>query len=267
MLREKRAFILIVIVSLLVISGCLNQRPTGDQQPTGSPVPPAIPTATAVPTPAPGTNVEILNVPATAAPGKAFAAVWRVNSPDERNIQHTAVHYGPQPESEPLTLTSYPNLTPVQSGTIPANFTTFIIINSTGNMYFRAHAIIEGVNYWSSEKIIVVSSLPTITVTAIPNRVVENTNYSIRWNVSGGTAGDISKTDLIWDFKKGNASVSDYSRYTPSMTGRTPMEFSQTLRAPQSGTIYFRVHAVVDGIEIFSDEKQIIIYPEYTSGY
>jgi len=112
-----------------------------------------------------------------------------------------------------------------------------------------------------------VSAPATITITSIPARPVENSNYTIKWQVSGGTAGDISKTELLWDFKKGNATVTDYSQSTPSMTGKAPMEFSQTLKAGPSSTIYFRAHAIVDGIEIFSDEKQMTIYPEYGEGY
>src|SRR5450756_3089509 len=74
-----------------------------------------------------------------------------------------------------------------------------IIINSTGITYFRAHAIIDGVNYWSLEKILTVSAPPIIIVTSIPGRPIENSNYTIKWQVSGGLAGDVSKTELLWD--------------------------------------------------------------------
>jgi len=83
--------------------------------------------------------------------------------------------------------------------------------------------------------------------------------------VSGGMAGNIDKTEIVWDFNKGNAT--DYSHNTTSMTGKTPMEFTGKLKIPNTSTIYFRAHAIVDGKEIFSDESQITIYPEYTSGY
>jgi hypothetical protein len=259
MIRGKITFIFIIILSLSIISGCVDQQPTG--------TPTVIPTATVVPTQRPGTSVEILDAPGSAIPGKSFDVIWRVNSPDEKTIPHTAVHYGPQSEAEPLTLTSYPNLTPPQNGMIPANFSAKIIINSTGITYFRAHAIIDGVNYWSPEKNITVFAPAVIIVTSIPGRPVENSNYTIKWQVSGGIAGDVSKTELLWDFKKGNATVTDYSQSTLPMTGKTPMEFSQTLKAGPSSTIYFRAHAIVDGIEIFSDEKQITIYPEHETGY
>ncbi|MDL5503259.1 MAG: hypothetical protein QSU88_08585, partial [Candidatus Methanoperedens sp.] len=73
---------------------------------------------------------------------------------------------------------------------------------------------------------ITASAPAIITITSIPGRPVENSSYTIKWQVSGGTAGDISKTELLWDFKKGNATVNDYSQSTPSMTGKTPMEFN-----------------------------------------
>ena len=168
MIRGKIAYIaFIAIVSSLILSGCVSQEPTGTPAPTVVPttIPTVIPTATPVPTQEPGTNVEVLNAPATAVAGKSFDVVWRVNSPSVKTIPHTAVHYGPVSKSEPLTLTSYPTLTQVQNGTIPANFTAKIIINTTGTIFFRAHAIVDGVQYWSSERTISVSGSPTVTMT------------------------------------------------------------------------------------------------------
>lgn len=168
MIRGKIVYIaFIAIVSSLIISGCVSQQPTGTPAPTVVPTttPTAIPTATPVPVPTqqPGTSVEILNAPATAVAGKSFDVIWRVNSLSVKTIPHTAVHYGPESKSEPLTLTSYPSLTQVQNGTIPANFSAKIIINATGITYFRAHAIVDGVNYWSQERTINISGSPTAT--------------------------------------------------------------------------------------------------------
>ncbi|MCZ7392258.1 MAG: hypothetical protein O8C56_02870, partial [Candidatus Methanoperedens sp.] len=60
-----------------------------------------------MPTPTPpitGYTVEFLSAPATAVSGQSFMVSWRVNSPVQENINHTAVHYGPDSKSEPLTL-------------------------------------------------------------------------------------------------------------------------------------------------------------------
>jgi len=170
MIRGKIVYIaFIAIVSSLILSGCVSQEPTGTPAPTVVPttIPTAIPTATPVPTQEPGTSVEVLNAPATAVAGKSFDVVWRVNSPSVKTIPHTAVHYGPQAQVEPLSLSSYPSLTPVQNGTIPANFSVRITINSTGITYFRAHAIVDGVQYWSPERTITISGSSIATATPV----------------------------------------------------------------------------------------------------
>ncbi len=169
---------LIAIVSLLIFSGCVSKEPQGTPVPTAIPtaVPTkAIPTATPSPTQQPGISVEVLNAPENATAGKSFDIIWRVNSLSERSINHTAIHYGPESKSEPLTLVSYPILTTPQNGKIPANFSDKITINTTGVTYFRAHAIVDGLNYWSSEKIISIKG--TSTATAIPTPTKTSSGY------------------------------------------------------------------------------------------
>ncbi|MFA4934600.1 MAG: hypothetical protein WC568_02065 [Candidatus Methanoperedens sp.] len=163
MIRKRIVFWIaaIAIVSLL-ISGCVSE-------PTGTPTPVATPTATPIPaTPTPGASVEVLNAPATAAAGQGFVVSWRVNNPTQVNIPHTAVHYGQESKSEPLTLKSYPSLTTPKNGTIPAEFSASITINATGITYFRAHAIIDGNNYWSSEMMVTITAPSNITTKVTP---------------------------------------------------------------------------------------------------
>lgn len=157
MLRGRKICYIVIVaaVASMIISGCVSKPPeiTPTVSPTISPV------VTPTPTPIPkGVSVEVLKAPDTAAAGQSFEVVWRVNSPSQKQIPHTAVHYGSESKSEPLTLTSYPALTKVQNGTIPANFSAMIVINSTGTTYFRAHAIVDGVSFWSEEKTITISS-------------------------------------------------------------------------------------------------------------
>ncbi len=156
-------YAVISVVLALVVSGCVSTPP-----PAGTPTATPVSTTPAVTTPAPGTNVEVLNAPANATVGKSFSISWRVNSPLEKNITHTAVHYGPESKSEPLTLQSYPSLTTPQGGKIPADFSANITTNIPGVIYFRAHAIIDAVNYWSGEKTITVTGTSTTALTATP---------------------------------------------------------------------------------------------------
>jgi|GEM_PF-1353093 len=110
-----------------------------------------------------------------------------------------------------------------------------------------------------------IGSPAEIKITSIPKRAVEKADFAVKWEVSGGTTGNIDKTEILWDFKKGNASTTDYSHNTTSMTGKTPFEFTEKLNLPRSSTIYIRAYAIVDGTELFSDEYQITIFPEYTT--
>lgn len=247
-------------VSLLILSGCVNQQPAVTPEPTVEPT--AVPTVPPAPTQQPGISVDILNAPASALVGKSFDVIWKVNSPVQKTIPHTAIHYGPDSQGEPLTLSSYPNLTTAQTGTIPSNFSVKMILNNTGTTYFRAHAIVDGIHYWSSERTISITGSPAeIKLTSVPKRPIENTDFSIKWEVSGGMEGTIEKTQILWDFKKGNGT--NYSHNTTSFIGKTPMEFTAKMKLPTTSTIYFRAQAMVDGIEILSDENQITIYPEY----
>lgn len=253
-----RGIMYVAIVSLL-ISGCVT--PTPGVTPT--------PTPTEMPS---GLSVEVLASPSSAEAGKSFEVSWRVNSPVEKSITHTAVHYGQEAKSEPLTLQSYPSLTAPQGGKIPASFSASITINATGVTYFRAHAIIDGMHYWSGEKMITISApavpaaAPSIKVLSYPATVDGEASFTVRWEVAGGAPGDISHTAVHWGFNTGRANISDYPRLTPVQTGKTPQEFSAGIKAPASGTIYLRAHAIVDGAHVYAPEFQITINPRYTGG-
>lgn len=167
MIKGKIIFwIAVIAIVFSLVSGCVS-APKGTPAPVVTPV--MTPTATSISaTPTPGTSVKVLNAPATAGPGQGFVVSWRVNNPTQVNIPHTAVHYGPESKSEPLTLKSYPSLTKPLSGMIPAEFNTTIVINATGITYFRAHAIIDGIDYWSSEMMVTITSPSNVTTKVTP---------------------------------------------------------------------------------------------------
>ena len=105
----------------------------------------------------------------------------------------------------------------------------------------------------------------TINVTSYPASVQGDTNFTIQWQVTGGSPGTISNTSILWGFSSGGTNISDYPRSSAPQTGSTPQNFSATLTAPSGGgPIYIRAHAVVDGVDIYSPEQQIAIIPVYT---
>ena len=110
------------------------------------------------------------------------------------------------------------------------------------------------------------SAPPAIKVTSFPSSANGDTNITFRWEVSGGTPGEISNTAIIWGYKSGSANISDYSKVTVIQTGKTPQGFSAGIKTPSGGTLYFRAHAVVDGINVYSTEYQISIILQTSGG-
>jgi hypothetical protein len=110
------------------------------------------------------------------------------------------------------------------------------------------------------------ASSASIKVTSFPSSANGDTNITFRWEVSGGTPGEISNTAVIWGYKSGSANISDYSKATVIQTGKTPQGFSAGIKTPSGGTLYFRAHAVVDGINVYSTEYRISIILQTSGG-
>ena len=107
---------------------------------------------------------------------------------------------------------------------------------------------------------------PSIRVTSYPGTVNGESNFTIMWEVSGGAPGDISHTAVHWDYNSGGENISDYLRTSAIQTGKTPQQFSVEIKAPASGDIYFRAHAIVDGAHVYAPEYLITVIPRYTGG-
>jgi len=104
--------------------------------------------------------------------------------------------------------------------------------------------------------------IPTVNVTFYPVNVIEGTNFTIEFEVSGGTnRGNISHAAVHWGTNKGGADINDYGRFSKVYNGRVPQKFSVELVAPENGIIYFRAHALIDGEDIYSNEYEIRINP------
>ena len=103
------------------------------------------------------------------------------------------------------------------------------------------------------------SVLPAIKVISYPSGPAGDTNIIIRWEVSGGTPGNISDTAIIWGYTSGNASTRAYPKVSIKQTGKTLQAFNATIMTPSGGTLFFRAHATVDRTDVYSPEYQITI--------
>ncbi len=108
-------------------------------------------------------------------------------------------------------------------------------------------------------KLGIVEIKPAINLTYYPVSVDGNTNFTIRWEVSGGTSGKINYTAVHWGYESGNANMPDYPRVSRIQTGKTPMEFIADINAPAGGILYIRAYAIVDDVQVYSPEYQIRI--------
>lgn len=77
--------------------------------------------------------------------------------------------------------------------------------------------------------------------------------------MSGGTPGQIRYTLVHWGWNSGGPNSEAYSRVSKIQEGYTPAEFSVELKAPSSGWLYFRTHAMVDNTDLYSSEYKITV--------
>ena len=162
------------------------------------------------------------------------------------------------------TTTPTPTPTAISTETPTATSTETAVVVPTETLTPTATPI-SAITSTSTTNATVTATTATINVTSYPAGVQGEANFTIQWQVTGGTPGTISNTSILWGFNSGGMNITDYSRSSAAQTGSTPQTFSAELTAPSGGgPVYFRAHATVDGVDIYSPEQQIIITPLYT---
>ncbi|MBI2126503.1 MAG: hypothetical protein HYU02_04220 [Thaumarchaeota archaeon] len=105
----------------------------------------------------------------------------------------------------------------------------------------------------------------SISVAAAPTSATPGEKMTFTWEVKG--LGKIVHTAVHWDTKPGNpADFKSYAKATPDFASLNPAQdapkkFTVTVDAPTSGVIYYVVHAIVDGKNVYNPdgEKKITI--------
>ena len=110
-------------------------------------------------------SIAIARAPETVQAGEKVTIVWRVESPTPKEIPHTAIHYDTTSSPGKFGLDTSPNPKDYSLVTkefydgafgIPDTFTTTITVEET--IYYRAHAVVDGDNYWTEERSITVAA-------------------------------------------------------------------------------------------------------------
>jgi serine protease len=87
------------------------------------------------------------------------------------------------------------------------------------------------------------ASLSSITVTSYPTSVAAGGAVTIQWNISGGTV--VTHTNVHWDTT--SHAIDNQYVHLGKIYCHGMGDYADTFTAPLTSTIYFKVHALVDG--------------------
>lgn len=143
-----RAIMMAGTVLLVALSGCFGDRDEDDDRtsPDGTTTSPGGGEPTLV-------TVSLINFTETAAVGEDIGVAWRVEPSENTTIRitHTAVHWANFSVEDPETPDDYGNTSGEQVDAIPGDFETNFTVDQEDTIFLRAHANVEGQDYWSAE--------------------------------------------------------------------------------------------------------------------
>ncbi len=153
---KEKLFALLMIVLLVALAGCATTTIVEE--------PPVTPEPEPVPEPVIETELTAKATPSTGTVGETLEFAWELAGEEGTMISHSAVHYGTESVAEVTSETApadtaYTSSTVAHEGSIPELFTTSIIPMNGGTLYYRYHATIVDVHYWSDEYSIEVAAL------------------------------------------------------------------------------------------------------------
>ncbi|RME79411.1 MAG: hypothetical protein D6769_02540, partial [Methanobacteriota archaeon] len=137
-----RAYIAIALAFMLLFYGCLGAQQTQQSQGTGA--------SKNVSEPKLSVSVNILDIPQVVDAEQNFSIAYAVNANKEVPAKINLV-YGKNSIPFPQSESDYEFSTQAESLTAPTNMLTQLALNSSGTYFFRAHAVVNGVDYWSEE--------------------------------------------------------------------------------------------------------------------
>lgn len=112
------------------------------------------------------TNIEILEMPEMLSVGEDGEVVWKITTPTEREISKTAIYFDEVATPSAVTTKDAPEALGYRKVSndyikgeffVPAEFETKIKATKEGKMYLRGYAKIDGDNYWTEEKQIMIN--------------------------------------------------------------------------------------------------------------
>lgn len=103
-------------------------------------------------------SIKIVNSPNSFYTNVPVSFIWEIESDAELQIPHTALHYDTRSVPSPSSYTDYRLAGRFMDGMVPGTFSDSITILEPGTYYYRAHAVVDGMEIWSDEQTFVVTN-------------------------------------------------------------------------------------------------------------
>lgn len=100
-----------------------------------------------------------------------------------------------------------------------------------------------------------------IKILTVPKYAVIKQPFTISWFIESSHAASVSHTAIHYGrVPQPDAKLpSDYPEKSTILKGTAPASFSAQLEIPTIGTYYLRAYAIVDNLDIWSDERTLSI--------
>ena len=215
-------------------------------------------------------TIEIIPEPTitmTQYPDSAFADedvmfVWTVSAPAGA-VAETAIHWDTTSHAGVLDVTVYPQVSFWMIGEEDQTYdVTFDMPDEAGTLYFIAHAIVYGKDFYVAEELsIIIRDLPTVSITTYTDEALVGEVATIEWEVTGVLETDTFGTFVHWDTTShiDETLPSNYAEHSQSIDWDLSGSYSFQLTLPDTaGIVYLIVSADVQGMT-YEDPNEVAI--------
>lgn len=206
-----------------------------------------------------GNEIDIMAAPSSVSAGSIFAVSWFIKGNTTTAVK-TAIYYGKKSIPNPITVYNYDNNSKLQCigepCEVPGPFSDQMSIPEPGNYYFRAYAKINGVDIWSEERIIEVSSS---VIPQIREFEIESDNNGLYINGTTVTSIIVNRNDNVnitfrvrdqdsyssgFDFKGCNSSITVMPGQAKSMTFSTNANCAISVYRASLGSVEYSLSVI-----------------------
>ncbi|HET6405196.1 MAG TPA: hypothetical protein VFH78_11150 [Candidatus Thermoplasmatota archaeon] len=218
-------------------------------------------------------TVDLVGAPDVFTAGQSWTFCWELPGSSGTST-HTALHYDTTSHPNATGIADYPEAVYPDNGpatmegsfALPGPFCANITMPASGTLFLRAHAITPNGSFLGPERSVAVG--PRIAVSGgLPATAAAGSAVEVCWRAEG--SGVSTHTALHWDTTSHpnaisfqdypNAVYPDNGPATTTGSFTLPGPFCAELTMPQSGTLYFRPHAIypAPGGQVLGDEYAI----------